>query len=162
MLPVLQTRAGPSRGPPQGPAVHVPTAAETTVLRALRAPGYPLSSRPSPALRERTWRAQQPLQPRGRALRDTTGGRSRAQPRGRTGEARAWWPVPRGAPLGVPVLSSRTTRDRGYPVIAVVLPQDLPLAAQLLPGLRCGSTWSHAHPGDAAPPSRRAVRRATG
>ncbi|OFK05815.1 urea amidolyase family protein [Kocuria sp. HMSC066H03] len=152
MLPVLPAAPGRAVGHPEEPAVHVPTAAETTVLRVLPGPREDwFSPEALSALRERTWRVSSDSNRVGvRFETPPEGGlaRSRKDELASEGVVAGSLQVPHS---GVPVLFlADHPVTGGYPVIAVVLPQDLPLAAQLLPGSAVRFHPVPHPPGDAA------------
>ena len=135
--PVGPRVARRGRGRPEETAVHVPTAAETTVALS--------------ALRERTWRVSSDSNRVGvRFETPPEGGlaRSREDELASEGVVAGSLQAPHS---GVPVLFlADHPVTGGYPVIAVVPPQDLPLAAQLLPGSAVRFHPVTHPPGDAA------------
>ena len=152
VLPVRPAAPGRAVGHPEEPAVHVPTAAETTVLRVLPGPREDwFSPEALSALRERTWRVSSDSNRVGvRFETPPEGGlaRSREDELASEGVVAGSLQVPHS---GVPVLFlADHPVTGGYPVIAVVLPQDLPLAAQLLPGSAVRFHPVTRPPGDAA------------
>ncbi|WP_197408500.1 5-oxoprolinase/urea amidolyase family protein [Kocuria rhizophila] len=136
LLPVHPTAPGRAVGHPEEPAVHVPAAGATTVLRVLPGPREDwFTPEALSALRERTWRVSSDSNRVGvRFETPPEGGlaRSREDELASEGVVAGSLQVPHS---GVPVLFlADHPVTGGYPVIAVVLPQDLPRAAQLLPG----------------------------
>lgn len=136
VLPVRPAAAGRAVGHAEEPAVRLPAADETTVLRVVPGPRedwFTPASRA--ALAERTWRVSSESNRVGVRFETPQDG---GLERGRDGELASEGVVTGSLQVphsGVPVLFlADHPVTGGYPVIGVVVPEDLPLAAQLLPG----------------------------
>lgn len=136
VLPVRTAAAGRAVGHAEEPAVRLSAPRGTTVLRVVPGPRedwFTPASRA--ALAERTWRVSSDSNRVGVRFETPQGG---GLERGRDGELASEGVVTGSLQVphsGVPVLFlADHPVTGGYPVIGVVVPEDLPLAAQLLPG----------------------------
>lgn len=136
-LPVHPVPAGRAVGLPEPPEVEIPDRGETAVLRIVPGPRDDWFTPESlAALTGRTWRVATNSNRVGVRFEEPQDGpaleRSRTEELASEGVVTGSLQVPHS---GVPVLFlADHPVTGGYPVIAVVVPRDLPLAAQLAPG----------------------------
>lgn len=155
VLPVRPAPTGRAVGHAEEPAVRLPAPHETTVLRVVPGPRedwFTPASRA--ALAERTWRVSSDSNRVGVRFETPQDG---GLERGRDGELASEGVVTGSLQVphsGVPVLFlADHPVTGGYPVIGVVVPEDLPLAAQLLPGSEVRLHPVPLPPADAAIPA---------